>query len=203
MVDERIEHDYLEAAAELVGRQAELLRRVEMALGIDPYEYWVRRSLGQPKDSDPENDGEWRWTFHGLEVDIAHMRDERLVRVDFGPHARRDVFTDWGIGLFVCHAQPHWREFPRLRAALDQGNGYPKFDVVNALGDAQIRNGCFEYADAPMVALVEKYTTKLPNGATRLAVPKALQPDPPEDMFLCMRYTLSKKGRQRLEGGRS
>jgi hypothetical protein len=52
-----------------------------------------------------------------------------------------------------------------------------------------------------MVTLVEKYTKTMPNGHTVIAVPKALQPDPPEDMVLCYRLTLSESARRRLYGG--
>lgn len=199
MVDQQLERDFLAAAAELVFRQGELLSRVEMALGVDPYEYWIRRG-GQPADADPEGDGEWRWTFHGLEVDIAHQRDGRFVRVDFGPRGRRDVFTDYGIGLFVCHTRAPWREFPRLKAALDRGDGEPKFEVVTSLYEALMEKGDFEHADPQLVALAERYTTTTA-GHSVLAVPPALQPDPAEDLLLARRLAISGSGRRRLIGG--
>ena len=54
-LDAQLEHQFLEAAAELVLRQGELLPRVEAALGLDPYEHWITCSHGPPTDSDPES----------------------------------------------------------------------------------------------------------------------------------------------------
>lgn len=200
MADAQLEQQFLEAAAELVLRQGELLPRVERALGVDPYAYWIACSHGPPKESDPETDGEWRWTFHGLDVDIAHERDGRFVRVDLGPRGRRDVFSDYGVGLFVCHTRAPWREFPELRAALAGRDGEPKFEVYAALGTALLSRGDFDHADPELAALAQRYTTTDPGGYSVLAPPEDLQADP-LDLALCTRLVLSSSGRRRPAGG--
>jgi hypothetical protein len=118
-----LEAEYLRAARELCLRGDELLPRVAAAIRCDPYDYWIlRRKPGLDWSEvrvvdTPEQldiDGEWSWFFHGLELDLIHLKDSRRVRVDFARDNLRGLFTSWGVELFVTPACPPWPRYQRL-----------------------------------------------------------------------------------------
>ena len=139
---------FLQAAAELELRQAELLPLVAKALGYDPWEYWMSSGFEGPRrpgswdsivivteenrpqeeakceQSGVTGDGEWRWFFHGCEIDIDHIEDGRRVRVDFGRRDHGIGFSGFGVSQFVARSKPPWNQYPRLRRYLIDWNGW-------------------------------------------------------------------------------
>jgi hypothetical protein len=118
-----LEGEYLRAARELCLRGDELLLRVAAAIRCDPYDYWILgrrpaldwaevRVVDTPEQLD--NDGEWSWFFHGLELDLIHLKDDRRVRVDFARDNLRGLFSNWGLESFVKHTCPPWPRYSRL-----------------------------------------------------------------------------------------
>jgi hypothetical protein len=143
ILDDR-ESELLLAARELVLRQRELLPLLEKMLGTTAYEHWILRR-GSRSDRDWASPP-WRFNFHGLELDIIHQTDGRLVRVDFGPRGRREVFTPWGLGQLICSSRAPWREFGRLRRECDCDGDFPRTNVYDPLAQSLLRKGVFQRA---------------------------------------------------------
>jgi hypothetical protein len=107
------------------------------ALGRTPFDYWI---LGEGRGNpsldaiDTTIDGQWRFHFHGLEVDVRHAIDGRAVRIDFGPGGT-PAFTPGGVGAFAIASRPPWRDFPDLKATLSGAVGYDHARCVNLCDD--------------------------------------------------------------------
>lgn len=151
-----LEEEYLHAAYELSLRGTELWPRVAAAIGDDPHEYWIVRR-GEPAKLKPvawdhvhvsegpddlDNDGEWGWYFHGLELDVIHLHDRRRVRIDFAKHRAQGVFTGWGVVQFVRSSRPPWPQYPRLARLLSE-------ELTAELDRALHRDGYFAPVERP------------------------------------------------------
>jgi hypothetical protein len=147
-----LEGEYLRAARELCLRGDELLPRVAAAIRCDPYDYWILRRSPELDWSEVrvadapdqlDNDGEWSWFFHGLELDLIHLKDGRRVRVDFARDNLPGLFTSWGVKLFVTHARPPWPRYQRLCHPLMPDG------LLDQLDRTLCRDGYLDQADRP------------------------------------------------------
>ena len=192
---------FLEATAELAGRQLELVPLLERALGRSPFDYWI---LGHGR-GDPALDGievtaegEWHFHFHGLEVDVRHAVDGRAVRIDFSPDGI-PAFTPGAVGAFTLASRPPWRTFPELRAALAGPVGYDHGRCV-ALSDELRHQGLIEYAAPEIVDLVARYSRFDPKRGHILDLPSQLRPADENALLLCDKLLITDKGRTLLGG---
>ncbi|MEK6239499.1 MAG: hypothetical protein N2C14_32675 [Planctomycetales bacterium] len=194
-LDER-ETDFLVAAAALVAVQESLFAKLETLLGKSACDHWIRRSGDGGKRRDEEfSDDAWSYAFHGFEVDATHREDDRRVRMELGPRGMTNVFSEWSVGVFVVSSQPPWPVFPRLRNWLADRPRWPNFARATELRDSLMDKGLFAFCAADLVQLKNQYTRKSPSGGGEIMdVPPDLQPETPEDLFLCNRLILSPDG---------
>jgi hypothetical protein len=199
MATSKAELFFLEAAAELTSRQRELLPLLERALGHAAFDYWILgEGRGDPSVAAIETttDGQWRFRFHGLEVDVRHTLDGRAVRIDFGPRGM-PAFTPGGVGEFTLASVPPWRAFPDLRAVLAGSVGYDHARCV-ALADELRYQGLIDYVAPDKVALVARYGRLDPKGAHVLDMPEELWPEDESTLILGDRLVVTDKGRALL-----
>ena len=114
----------LEACAEVVRRQHEMLPQLAAALQVPAdrvfYTWALRRGIKPGKLADAN----WNYFFHGYECDLRNDRDGRLLRIDFGPGGRVGILNDYGLLRFIMTAVSPWQEFPDLRTHLEAGVPY-------------------------------------------------------------------------------
>ena len=193
LIQQELEHDFLQAAKALVEIQQRLFDRAKITLGMSAYDFWIRR-VGEPEvrkrlDNDI-TDSEWRYQFHGLELDAVHLHDDRFARLELGPRGMTNVFSGWSIGVFVVSTRPPWPTFTRLRNHLYHSPRHPHFQRLSQLKDALIEQGLFVFADPELFDLRNKYTENTENGRI-IDIPEGLQPEVSSDVWLCDRYVLA------------
>ncbi|MEZ4450959.1 MAG: hypothetical protein R3B09_15870 [Nannocystaceae bacterium] len=185
-----LEQHFLAAAVELTAHQVELYPKVAEALGLDPFAYWIR---GQGRGSayldsiTRTGDGEWRFHFHGIELDLVHVGDGRRVRVDFAPGGRL-AFTPGGVGEFVRCATGR---FPDLAQYLCGSRDYADHRRCVALADALVEQGRLARGDPRLMALIDRYTRVVPGKGAVIDIPPDERPADPTDLLLCDRYVLA------------
>jgi hypothetical protein len=190
---------FLEAAAELTNRQCELMPLLTATLGRTPFDYWI---LGVGRDDpkldaiDTTIDGQWRFQFHGLELDLRHAIDGRAIRIDFGP-CGISAFTPGAVGAFAGASRSPWRAFPDLKAALSGAREYDHARCV-ALCDDLRRHGLVDYAAPELVALVARYARLIPGRGYVLDIPSDLLPADETELVLCNNLLITEKGRVAL-----
>ena len=201
MVLSELERAFLGAASELTRRQHQLERLVSDALGRPAFDYWIR-GVGR---GDPTLDalslatgGEWRFHFHGLEFDVAHVSDGRSVRVDFGP-AGILAFTPGGVGAFVGATRRPWRTFPELQSFLEAPAGYDYGRCVD-LAEALIAKGLISEAAPEVVALMKRHATFVPGRGHVVDIPARDRPTDETLLLLCDRLILTERARSLLGG---
>jgi hypothetical protein len=153
------EWEVLVAAQECIQRGQAVIALVHQALGQSPFEYWILERFGckgVPLRQEYEQhgvtlNGQWRWFFHGLEIDLQRLQDRRTLRVDFGPGGRLDVFTVSGI---QSHIEGGWRSFPEL-SMIEQTNCYHGIAHVCA---CLREKALVEYCDPEAHELFERFT---------------------------------------------
>jgi len=189
------EADCLRAMAELARRQHEIEPLIAATLGRSAFDYWI---VGDGRDDpalarlDLTVTGEWRFRFHGLEVDAAHAVDGRSVRIDFGPGGVL-ALSPTGIGQFAMKAAPPWRVFPELKAHLHGTVDYDYWRCV-ALCDALRAQGLIAYARPDLVALLARHTRMVPGRGQVIDLPEEDPPRDENDVLLCDRLVLTADG---------
>jgi hypothetical protein len=195
------QREFLAAAVELRRRQTELLPAVAEALGRAPYDYWIRgegRGDAALDAIDRTRDGQWRFHFHGLELDIRHEEDSRGVRIDFGPSGGV-AFTPGGVGQFVQNSRPPWRSFPELHEHLAGKLSYDHARCV-AVTEALRERGLVDHAAPELLALMLRHRRLTPQGYV-LAIPPDEMPRDEVALMLCDRLVITANGE--LEAGRA
>ena len=220
-----LSREFVAAAAELIRRQRELVPLVADCIGLDPFTYWLDRrhlpilarlrlriasllgryvspSLDDWREDGVTRDGAWAWTFHGLECDISHRVDGRLVRVDFGPGGRLDTFSSYGVLLLVTSTRAPWREFPSLLAHVNRPDGHPASRRsphlrMYELEDIVRSRGWIGPCDPTLSRTVEALTRPCPgpDNSTMKVLPAAPPPYRPVDSLLCERLMITDRGR--------
>jgi hypothetical protein len=203
---EPLEFSYLQACAEMVRRQQEVLPLLAARLGTVPEELLYRWKEADfpaiPEDADglgrqtgPIGTTGWTFFFHGLECDLSH-EDGRFIRADFGPRGRVDTFTGWGVLQFVMTSRPPWREFPELREHL--ADNPPPYDSLSGsharmcvLEDRMEALGLIQPSAPDLCALVEAGRTKSKEGYNLITLPDELTLRDHIDCMVCYRSVLS------------
>jgi hypothetical protein len=186
---------FLEAAVELTRRQRELLPLLARALGRTAFDYWILgEGRGDPAVDAVEatRDGEWRFHFHGLEVDVRHCVDGRTVRIDFGPDGV-PAFTPEGVGAFIFASRSPWPTFSELRPTLAGPVGYDYARCVD-LSEELRHQGLIDYVAPEVVTLVTRYGRLDPKRGHVLDIPKELRPKDENVLLLCDRLFVTDKG---------
>jgi hypothetical protein len=193
----------LRACAELVRRQGELAGLLAETLGVPRAELahsWWRRQCRQHGEL---KQGEWSYFFHGLECDLTHRTDGRVVRLDFGPGGRLDTFTGWGVLQFIMTTKAPWPEFRELKdqfaagpPPFDRSSGSlakfgPWFDRLEA-------QGLIATVAPELCQLVAAHTHDNAEGLPVLALPPGLPAHVYEDVSVCNRKVISAQGYQLL-----
>jgi len=202
MPNSKTELLFLEAAAELASRQRDLMPLLTAALGRSPFDYWILGiGRGDPGIDviDTTVDRQWRFHFHGLEVDVHHAIDGRAVRIDFGPWGI-PAFTPGAVGAFAVASRSPWRVFPELKAVLAGVVGFDHARCV-AFCDELRHRGLVDYAAPEVVALVTRYRKLMPGRGYVLDIPSELCPPDETEILLCDKLLITDKGRVALAGG--
>lgn len=201
-----IELGVLEVCQEVVARQRETLPLLATALQVpeDQVFYtWAFRRCEQRGGGRLEGT-EWVYSFHGLECDIENVSDGRFLRIDFGPRGRVDTFTPWGVLQFLMTSVPPWREFPQLKAYFAKND--PPFDRFSGslkklapVWDHLEAKGAFEKADASLVELVDRHTSRGPDGVMCVRFPPEVSEETTIDCLVAGRPRVSPCGLQMLK----
>lgn len=201
-----IELGVLEACQEVVSRQREMLPLLAAALEVpeDQVFYtWAFRRCEQRGSSRLEGT-EWVYRFHGLECDIENVSDGRYLRIDFGPRGRVDTFSAWGVLQFLMTSVPPWREFPQLKAYF--AKSAPPFNSLSGsweklvpVWDRLEAGGAFEKADASLVELIDRHTSRGPDGLMYVKFPTEVSEETQMDCLVAARPRLSQRGVQLLK----
>jgi hypothetical protein len=154
-----------------------MLPHIGAALGVpDGQVFYTWMFARQRRQAEDIPDTPWKFFFHGFECDLRNTEDGRFLRYDFGPGGRCDCVTAWGVLQFVMTSKAPWREFPALRERL-AGTGPPynclsgDHTKVCEAWDRLERAGCFEPADAGLVAFQARHTTVGPDGISYVSYP--------------------------------
>ena len=179
--------DLLKACFEARRRQREMLPLIAADLHVPDGQVFYTWMARQDRDVEDVPNSPWKFTFHGFECDLRNTDDGRFLRYDFGPGGRCDCVTAWGVLQFVMTSTTPWREFPALRTRLARTG--PPYDhlsgdhtkVSEAWGRLE-RAGCFEPADADLVAFQSRCTTTGHDGLSYVSYPDGT---PDKTMFDC------------------
>ncbi len=106
-----LQREFLDATIGLVCIQREMLARIHQLLGVSAYDFWIRREKPE-RAQDDLGDDEWKYNFHGLELDIQNRRDGRFARIEFGPRGMDNVFSEQSIGIFAVSTRSPWPVSP-------------------------------------------------------------------------------------------
>jgi hypothetical protein len=207
-----LEYAFLGACREVIVRQQELVPLLARTLGVPPTEVFYRWVI-PPRctQSGVFDNAPWRYFFHGVECDVYHLSDGRMLRLDFGPGGRYDTFTGWGVLQFVMTTRLPWRTFPDLQRYLAQQP--PPYDELSGdhskmtdLFSRLEERGLITVADPDLYTLVQRHTTVQPDGSQVVVLPEQFQ-DPTSrgwwDTLVCQQCTISDVGLRLLAGGQS
>lgn len=201
---DEIEFGFLEACQEYANRQQEMLPLLAAAVGVPAsdvfYTWMLHRNFRRGKLANSD----WTYFFHGHECDLRNEKDGRCLRVDFGPKGRVGILDAYGILRFVMASVPPWREFGTLRAYF--ATGAPPYgehsgatERLRPIWDRLENQGFLEHSDPVLMALVDKYTKRGPDGLSYLTFPAEFSQELRADCAVAHRYQLSPKALQLLK----
>jgi hypothetical protein len=198
-----VELGVLKACQEFVLRQQEMLPHLAAVLEVPQEQVFYTWALRRAKTRGHLKDTAWSYYPHGFECDLKNSNDGRYLRIDFGPHGRVGILNSWGVLQFIMSSVIPWREFPQLKAFFAKGN--PPYDYhsgdsckMSQVWDRLESKGVFEKADARLVALQAKYTSRGPDGLTYTQFPQEVSEQTQVDCAVAHRQILSPTGTQLL-----
>jgi hypothetical protein len=193
-----IEIGVLEACQAYVACQREMLPQLSDVLGIGEsqvfYHWALRRAFRPGKLANAD----WTYFFHGLECDFRNLRDDRVLRMDFGPKGTIGILNDWGVLRFIMTSVSPWPEFPKLKAYFTMSDTPPTentgdWQKLSRMWSGLTDQGFFQQADPELVKRLANYTTRGPDGLNYVRLPPEISEELRADMNVAHRQQLSQK----------
>jgi len=197
-----IEIEFLKAINDMTQLKLELAPCIaeKLGCGIKQIFYiWNKREIEQEG-----NFLDWTYFFHGLECDLISNKDNRFIKIEFGPGGRVDTFTGWGAVQYIMASREPWPEYPELKKKLaakkppyDYFSGSHK-KVVKLLKKLE-KTKYVEVSDKALCVLVKESTIIDEEGYSFLNLPDDFSEVRITDSMVCHRLVISDKGRDVLK----
>lgn len=199
-----VELSVLAACQDALMEKKKLIAKLANTLCLEPRDIFYHWIGGKLRQHGYVTGNQWKYFFHGLECDLRHSRDDRFLRIEFGPGGRIDTFTDWGIYQFITSFKDNWPSSPAVAAyfskntpfhhvhATEQLDAYQKISfIINRLKSLKLT-----IPVAPELTKALNGCSVKNQGSTEIIIqlPKHLTDHKYFDTRVCNRLIISPKG---------
>ncbi len=194
-----IEIEFLKAINDMTQLKKELVLNMAEKLGCEInqiFYIWEKRKFEQEGDF-----LDWTYFFHGMECDLINNKDERFLKIEFGPGGRIDTFTGWGAVQYIMASKKPWLEYLVLKKKL----GKPPYDYLSGSPEKMCKllkklekKKYVEVSDKELYKFVQANTFLDEEGYSNLEFPDDFPEDRKTDSMVVHRLVISEKGREAL-----